>query len=104
MSLPLFDYAESIRHADAGIALAASHNARRVTEAREIAVEIARREGTVDADRVMMEWCRRGGKIHDFGNSAGAIFKDARFEFTGQYTRSARIHAKGNILRIWRLK
>jgi hypothetical protein len=99
----LFDLPESLRHRDEGIERAASHNARRLVEAREIAVEIAQRQGTVNADDVMLEWVRRGGKIHDFGNSMGGLFQDKRFIATGERIKSKRIHAHANELRVWKL-
>ncbi len=103
-AMPLFDYAESVRQRDAGITLAAENNASLVVRAREMAVSIAREQGTVTADDLMRRWVSQGGGIHDFGNSMGAVFRDKRFEFTGRLVKSARVHAKCNLLRQWRLK
>jgi len=102
--LPLFDAAEAERHAAEGIELAAKQRASLVVEAREIAVSIARRKGTVNADDVVREMCVLGYGVHALGNAAGAIFRDARFTFTGAYVRSERVHGKGNLLRVWKLK
>lgn len=100
--LPLFDTIASQEAATIGIALAGDNNARMVVKAKEIALEIATRKGTVTADDVMIEWCKQGGGIHDFGNSMGAVFRDRRLVWTGQYVKSIRIFAKGNMLRVWK--
>lgn len=99
--LPLFDYAESIRHRDAGIAVAADNNATLLTEARQIARELGRNGREVSADDVMEEWVSRGGGIHDFGNSMGALFQTQDWKVTGRIIKSKRIGAHGNLLRTW---
>lgn len=105
MELPLFDYAESIRHRDEGIAVAAGNNASLCVRAREIAVEMCRRQGTVTMDDVQRELvARKICGIKDLGNAAGGVFRDRRFEFTGIRIRSARIHAHANEIKVWRLK
>lgn len=104
ITLPLFDAAESQRHADEGIALAAEHKASLVVKAREIAVATCKRKGTATMDDVVREMCVLGYDVHCLGNSAGSVFKDRRFKFTGHYTKSERIHAKANVLRVWSLR
>ncbi len=99
--LPLFDYAESIRHRDAGMNLAAENNATRLNEAREIAKELGRNGHEVSADDVMEEWCRRGGGVKDFGNSFGSLFQTQDWQATGRFIKSKRIHSHGNLLRTW---
>jgi hypothetical protein len=57
----------------------------------------------VTADDVMLEWVQRGGRVHDFGNSMGGLFKDRRFKWTGRFIKSVRIHSHGNLIRVWSL-
>ena len=101
--LPLFDGIEAQRHAAEGIALAASHNGSLVHEAREIAVEHCLCFGVVTMNDVQAELVRRGHSVHALGNAAGAVFRDARFVWTGNYVKSTRIHGHGNLIREWRL-
>ena len=104
-SHPLFDYAESQRHAAVGIAVAAENNASLCVRAREIAVELCRRFGTVTMDDVQRELvARKICGIKDLGNAAGSVFRDRRFEFTGRRIKSARIHAHANEIKVWRLR
>lgn len=102
--LPLFDAAAAERHAAEGIELAAKQRASLVIEAREIAIETCKRKGTATMDDVVREMCVLGYDVHCLGNSAGSVFKDRRFKFTGHYTKSERIHAKANVLRVWSLR
>ena len=102
-TFPLFDAIASREAATCGIELAANNNASNVVKAREMAVSIARETGTVNADSLLRRGCEQGGGIHDLGNSCGAVFRDRRLEWTGQFTKSERIHARANLLRVWRL-
>jgi hypothetical protein len=60
--------------------------------------------GTVTADSLMECWVLAGGRLTDFGNSAGAIFRDARLEFTGQMVPCKRRSGHGRLIRVWRRK
>jgi hypothetical protein len=102
--LNLFDLPTALEQRDKGILAAAEGKPRLIVEARSIALEYAARHGTVTADDVQRVWVERGGGVHDLGNATGAIFRDERFEFTGRYIKSVRIHGHGNLLRIWKLK
>lgn len=102
---PLFDYAESIRHRDNGMHLAAEHAGSLLIHAREVAVRVATVLGEVTADDVMREMVREGYSVHCLGNGAGRLFAgDPRFISTGRYKKSVRIHAHGNPILVWRLK
>lgn len=102
--MSLFDYAESKMHRDLGMEIAAENNATLLVLAREIAVEIARCNGTVTADDVVFEMSKRGHGVHSLGNAAGSLFRDRRFEWTGGRTKSIRIHAHANEIKVWKLK
>lgn len=99
----LFDLPAALEARDTGIKAAASQRSALVVLAREIAVMIAARDGSVNADQVVAEMVRRGYGIHALGNAAGSIFRDRRFRFTGRFVQSERVHARGNMLREWRL-
>ncbi len=99
----LFDLPLALELRDRGIELAASQRPGLVTLAREIAVLIAAKTGTVNADQVVAEMVRRGYGVHALGNAAGAIFRDRRFEFTGDRVKSERMHSHGNEMKVWRL-
>lgn len=101
---PVFNAAAGERFKVEGITKAVENNAANVVKAREIAVELLQTTASVSMDDIMRVWIVRGGKIHDFGNSAGGIFRDRRFEWTGSFITSERIHARGNLLRLWRLR
>lgn len=100
----IFNGAESQRHAEQGMLFAAENNAALLTEAREIAKQIARRMGEVNADDVQHELYCRGYGIKALGNAAGSLFRGREWEFTGRLVKSKRIHAHSNLLRVWRLK
>lgn len=68
-----FNAAESQRHAEQGMLFAAENNAALLTEAREIARDIARRKGEVTADDVQLELHRRGVSIKALGNAAWLV-------------------------------
>ena len=103
--MSLFDYAESQRQAEAGIAAAAENNAVLLAEAREIAVELSKgltgRIGsvTVDADMVQRVMSQRYGR-DVLGNAAGGIFRSRDWSFAG-YSKSTRIQSHGNRLCKW---
>ncbi len=61
MTLPLFDLAESLRRRDEGIAIASENNAKPLLEAREIAVDIAKKAQIVNADMVQKVMYERYG-------------------------------------------
>jgi hypothetical protein len=96
-----FNFTESIAARDRGMTIAADNNRDLLTQAREIAVSIARRKGTVTADDVAYEMeCR---ELPPLGNAAGSLFKGKRWTWTGQRIKSARVHAHANELKVWRL-
>lgn len=99
-SLPLFDYAESQRHRDVGIAVAAENNAVLLAEAREIARELSQ-DGRVEVDADMVQrvmYSRYGRDV--LGNAAGGIFRGRDWSFAG-YSKSTRIQSHGNRLCKW---
>jgi hypothetical protein len=102
--LPLFDAIASKNARDAGIEQAAQRKKSLLKFARTLAVELAQKNGTVTADDVYKRLIEAGIPERAMGNSAGAIFIDGRFEWTGRYHKSTRVIGHGNLQRIWRLK
>lgn len=101
--MSLFNAAQSLENRDRGIALAADNKGELVTRGRNIALRIAATRGEVTADDVQYELAKEGVSVKALGNAAGAIFRDRRFKFTGRMAKSTRIHAHGNLLRVWEL-
>ncbi len=101
--MSIFDLPMGIELANKGIALAADNKGELVTRGREIALRIAATRGEVTADDVQYELAKEGVSVKALGNAAGAIFRDRRFKFTGRMAKSTRIHAHGNLLRVWEL-
>ncbi len=101
--MSIFDLPMGIELANKGIALAADNKGELVTRGRNIALRIAATRGEVTADDVQYELAKEGVSVKALGNAAGAIFRDRRFKFTGRMAKSTRIHAHGNLLRVWEL-
>jgi hypothetical protein len=101
--MSIFDLPTGIELANKGIALAADNKGELVTRGRNIALRIAATRGEVTADDVQYELAKEGVSVKALGNAAGAIFRDRRFKFTGRMAKSTRIHAHGNLLRVWEL-
>jgi hypothetical protein len=99
----LFDAVEADRRRDAGKAIAASARSELLEGARTMALALARRNGTVNADDVAGMMATNGFNYADLGNAAGSVF-DAGFEWTGEVVRSSRPSTHGRLVRVWRLK
>ena len=101
--LPLFNSRRGQLLRDLGIATVHSHNADWVTTAREVAVALARRNGTVVADDVRAVLYPLDIKPGHH-NSWGAVFRDLRLEWTGVFQPSAVPSRHRNQQRVWRIK
>ena len=98
----LFDRPLAERLADRGIAIAEANRENRVALARNIGEDHARLYGTVTSDDVRLHF--KNLSLEWIGNAAGSIFRDPRFEFTGQRRKSAVVIGHGNMIRVWRLR
>ena len=96
-----FDYAKSIEAAENGMSFAARNQLSALEMARRIAVEMANRYGTANADDVGLQLIERGYPAT--GPWAGSIFKGDQWIFTGDRVRSKRISNHGRELKVWRL-
>jgi hypothetical protein len=95
-----FDLLAACQARDEGIRRVAENNQEFLVEAREVALRIAKRKGTVTADEVRRE-CELT-PLHP--NAYGAIFKSPKFKWTGSYRRSALVQGHGNLQRVWTFK
>jgi len=102
---PTLDFTIGDQRKLAGQTLAIENNARLVVEARELAVGIARRKGTVCLDCVTNALHEKGYGMHALGNSAGRLLSgDRRFEHTGRTIKSKRPWANSNRIGTYRLR
>jgi hypothetical protein len=97
-----YDAGESESRKEQGMSLAEAVKHSLVLGAREIAVTIAERTGTVTADDVGREMEKSG--LGSLGPAAGSLFKDDRFAFTGNYVKSSKKSNHSRLLRVWKLK
>jgi hypothetical protein len=100
-TFPLFDLAESRRHAEIGIAVASENRAEILHFAKQVAREIAlsRISRECDADDVARRLTK--GQRNALGNAAGGIFKGSEWTFV-RYANCQRINAHSRMIRVWR--
>lgn len=67
-------------------------------------IAAARPNRTATADDGQAWLVSQGYQPGDLGNAAGSMFSRKEWEFTGQWTKSARLSSHKNDIRIWRLK
>ena len=80
-----------------GMQTAADNRALTLKLARDYAYQVALRKGYVTADDVS-----RAG--YELGPAAGSLFRDGRFEFTGEWRKSAKVSNHARYLRVWKLR
>jgi hypothetical protein len=88
-----------------GMAMAAQNNKHVLKLARMIAVEVAtgRADRTATADDVGKILLTRYG-IPGMGPAAGSLFKNKKWEWTGDFKKSERASNHSRLIRVWRLK
>ena len=71
-----------------------------------VAVEVARRKGSITMDDVTFEMLMREPyyRPEDLGNAAGSVFKGKQWQFCDVYLASVRPESHGRMLRVWRLR
>jgi len=100
--LPLFNYAESQRRAEIGIAVAAENAGSVVLKVQAIARELGRLQGFVTADDVQRVMFERQISSKELGNGAGSMFRGKdQWRKTGRYISSVRIAAHGRDIPVW---
>ncbi len=99
---PYIDLAEGERRKKEGMEFAASNRRLALEAAKELAITLARVNGTVTADDVyrgLLRWERQS-----LGNAAGSIFRGKEWEWTGRFVKSKRVSNHARVIREWRLK
>jgi hypothetical protein len=97
----LFDAIESADRKEAS--LSKLESAGLLALARIVARQLAERWGTVNADHVGHEMKERYD-IDSIGPAAGALFRGAEWEFTGQRVLSSRVSNHSREIKVWRLR
>lgn len=95
------------RSAHEALALLQERRGTQIDMARDIAVAICRRHGTVHG-RMVRDQMQREGLLQDSDREfwLGAVFNDARFEWTGQFVMvhdgARNLHTRA--IKLWKLK
>lgn len=100
----LFDALASEAEKEIGMAAAAESRRRLLEFARGIAVKVAmsRADRCVTADDVQAALVQHGVGVRSLGNAAGSLFVGKCWQWTGEFVKSARVHAHRNLLRRWK--
>ncbi len=85
---------------DQGIKQVADNNKHFVKVAKNLALALCKKNGTVTCDDVR-KICHLE-PLHY--NAWGSVFRDKRFEFTGRMQPSTNVKGHGNLQRVWRLR
>ena len=99
--LSLFDYVESQRQRDVGIAVASENAASVLVRVQELAREIGRRQRFVSADDVALEMEKHKISRKALGNAAGGMFRGREWRDTTRTVKSKRINAHARKIAIW---
>ena len=83
-----------------GMEIAADNALTSLDLAREIAVELYRKQGVVNADDVGRVLKLRHG-IETLGPAAGSLFRSQKWRFTGKWVKSKRVKNHSRMLREW---
>jgi hypothetical protein len=100
----IFDAAESNRLRDVGMAKAATYPFDEpVNRARNIAIMLAKRNGTVCADHVHEYLAERLPDVLEAltPKSWGSVMKSPKLKYTGRTTESQRLSRHSGIQRLW---
>lgn len=97
----LFDPPEGRRRRDRGRTRVSAPHAAWLEQTRNLAVRLARAEGSVTTDTLRAHGVVKPEGAHD--NLWGAVFADDRFEHRG-FVQSRRPQAHARYLRVWGLR
>jgi len=98
----IFDAIEADRLKHEGMHRAAHAKSALLEMARDRARRIAQEQGEVTMDDVMQRLVHEGIDPTALGPAAGSVFKNAEWEFTGRFVKSARITNHSRLLRVWK--
>ena len=99
--LPLFSAKRGRERKQAGLSLVEEHGKEWLTKARQVAIAIAEKQGTVTSDDVKAVLGEVPSYLHP--NTAGAIFHGNLFVRVG-YKQSERVLAHARVIAVWALR
>ena len=99
----LFDGPLSDHLKTEGMAKAADNAPTALQLARNIADELYRQKGVVNADDVGRVLKQRYG-IDTLGPASGSLFRDRKWKFTGRWVKSKRITNHSRMIREWTMR
>jgi len=92
-----FNQQLAIQFRESGIKQCADNNQHFLRVARNIALALARKNGSVTSDDV-----RRNCPLDPLHpNAYGGIFKDRRFKWSGEFRQSHLVSRRGGLQRLW---
>ena len=97
----LFDYAESQRRKSEGMEIAADHNKSDLEIGRMVARRLGVEQGYAHAEQVGKILARDYG-IVSLGNSAGSLFRNRDWTFSGDWHRSTRKTSHARDIKVWK--
>ncbi len=94
------------RERDRGVLSASQRRSGTLSLARRLAAETARSrdDRTCTADDVQIALIAAGHEPSELGNAAGAIFRGAEWEQTGEWRPSARVSNHAHRNPVWRMR
>jgi hypothetical protein len=98
--LPKFNQAASEKLKEQGMAIAAKNKSNLLDEARNIALQICPIGGRITADDVFSEMEKRQLPV-SLGAASGSLFKTARWRFTGDRKKSAKVSNHSREIKVW---
>jgi hypothetical protein len=97
----LFDYGETVRRKEEGMARARTARSGILAIAQRLAAQICDEYGTVTSDDVAMRMEKIGLTYSGLGNASGSVFRHG-FKWTGEVVTSKRPSTHGRMIRVWR--
>jgi hypothetical protein len=100
-----FDPKEGRARKKAGMEKAAQHRNKLLEHAREVAERIALSNDsrTCTADDVQRVLIKQGIKPKQFGNAAGSLFKNGKWEFI-RWIKSQRVSNHSRLIAVWKFR
>lgn len=99
----IFDAIAANAAKERGIAVASDNKQHELRFAQDVARDIGRRQGRVNADDVIRELLEKHGwQEGQLGNAAGAMFRGPCWIDTRETVKSERVASHGRLIRVWR--
>lgn len=97
----IFDIITAVELGNRGVELAAENRASAVWDARQIAIEIGRRQRYLSMNDVNRKWVALGRRREELQNGSGAVFKSKDFRDSGRSEKAEHIQGHGRRLTVW---